>query len=1219
MQPKLIVLCDDVGCGRETKTQTNIYLLAQHIGIDMKRENRCLDQWERRARYFDGPSLGLGLISSGSKGDDIASRCIEVYRYIVGYYTPEHEIWMFGLGLGAYVVRHVANMIGRCGIVRTTGEDDIWTSLTLIDHASFMYKYYYGVPSPSLTELETFKRERSWGVDKPIKFMGLFDTIRPDGFLRVLLLDQTQWPELGDGNTTNAVQNIYHAVSIHERSSFFRLCQIQEDSTYQTDYDTDVYEMWFPGTHHDLGRQKFPLGLDIDAKKWPFWLLSSAIDPNLVLTDLVLKWMLENIQREDSSEALIPDIGTRIEALKRELTRYNQSPDSESIYSWVVKQTPLGALLSHYVWLTGELRQGQTLLGAFLLFCYVWLLSELRWRRHYSLGVPFFPYFWLTGWLPRDRKILNLKARTYDYKRPLDQSGATIDCLARINKQRYPSDTYLEFQKARLSAGEIDQTTYECLVGNEHIGQRAKVTSWWDLDNGQHVVLDLGWRGPDFSNYHQRDWKEVLTITDASHGGGHYMARTIPNFLAEFYGEMGLSLLEWVTELCTARTRVASKMASQATPQTSPDRNSSPTFDRVHLHLVDRSIMACFGDELLRWDIPEGFERKQAVSALLWVVAAFQPPEVESRGLFKVGCRISDGGVLSPYCEPFKPERAESSCWTQLFDYACVVETPRDVSFDTKTRPEGLEVDFKELMAITNASQAWLTDYGAILLGHDTALIQLRPVEDRRWHAVRTPGKLITPFDIMQIIQSSVPSGPAGLGAESEDVGRSILSVVSSSAGILSQPQLRESNGAIKKSMDRGKHAQVLKSEPFTYPEGRVFVGWCSEPRVTIGTERPSNPFLESFDHDSGVPEVTNDIVALSSVSSVTTVSLGVSLGFMSKLATVNIAHASGSQESVQPATYRHENQLPFDTLRTAKLTPCILWDDSVKRAWLLPGVSALCFISLCIFARLELNFDSDVTFAIPSNDAGQSASNCLKANASLTMVKDDGTNGPTFGWLVKQVWDGMMAANDVCYANTNRRKHVREGVVFGYDIYDLFGSGHVVLRCLDENRAGASLHSWAPLARLERVQVIFCKKVGSVIECAAQTCAGTPCGQYCLNFDGTSGVLSCLLPDLERFCGQDWDKYSQSRRLLIKNGFEWIPRLPRRGGLFAHLGTRLNANGVCECCAELDRLQRLDQVGNASLWQRIKKAFRERPYNFADNWSSLQYAVRFGLCHLYS
>jgi hypothetical protein len=76
-----------------------------------------------------------------------------------------------------------------------------------------------------------------------------------------------------------------------------------------------------------------------------------VIDPNLALADLVWKWTLSCIQREDSLGNLIPDIGTRIEALKRVLTGYNQFADSEGVYSWVKKHTPLGAILLHYVWL----------------------------------------------------------------------------------------------------------------------------------------------------------------------------------------------------------------------------------------------------------------------------------------------------------------------------------------------------------------------------------------------------------------------------------------------------------------------------------------------------------------------------------------------------------------------------------------------------------------------------------------------------------------------------------------------------------------------------------------------------------------------------------------------------------------------------------------------------------------------------------------------------
>ncbi|KAH7114933.1 hypothetical protein B0J13DRAFT_459923, partial [Dactylonectria estremocensis] len=50
-------------------------------------------------------------------GRDIDKQCIDAYRFIVENYTPQYEIWMFGLSKGAFIIQSVAGMINNCGII----------------------------------------------------------------------------------------------------------------------------------------------------------------------------------------------------------------------------------------------------------------------------------------------------------------------------------------------------------------------------------------------------------------------------------------------------------------------------------------------------------------------------------------------------------------------------------------------------------------------------------------------------------------------------------------------------------------------------------------------------------------------------------------------------------------------------------------------------------------------------------------------------------------------------------------------------------------------------------------------------------------------------------------------------------------------------------------------------------------------------------------------
>ena len=117
---KLIVLCDGVWCSAETERETNLRILARLMGIGFEKREDFLPGKCRKVRYFPRPGLGnpLDLIIRGSLGDNIATRCIDIYKYIANNFTGEDKLWMFGAGRGVYVILYIAEMIDRYGIVK---------------------------------------------------------------------------------------------------------------------------------------------------------------------------------------------------------------------------------------------------------------------------------------------------------------------------------------------------------------------------------------------------------------------------------------------------------------------------------------------------------------------------------------------------------------------------------------------------------------------------------------------------------------------------------------------------------------------------------------------------------------------------------------------------------------------------------------------------------------------------------------------------------------------------------------------------------------------------------------------------------------------------------------------------------------------------------------------------------------------------------------------
>jgi uncharacterized protein (DUF2235 family) len=63
------------------------------------------------AGYQEGVGLNrnfLDYVWDNATASFIEAECISVYRFIVEYYTADHEIWFFGFSGGSFTVRCLA-------------------------------------------------------------------------------------------------------------------------------------------------------------------------------------------------------------------------------------------------------------------------------------------------------------------------------------------------------------------------------------------------------------------------------------------------------------------------------------------------------------------------------------------------------------------------------------------------------------------------------------------------------------------------------------------------------------------------------------------------------------------------------------------------------------------------------------------------------------------------------------------------------------------------------------------------------------------------------------------------------------------------------------------------------------------------------------------------------------------------------------------------------
>lgn len=400
---RLVIFCDGTWVGRETKVAnappSNIRQLANMVGEVEYNEatvhestvhpirvrphilensfNPSVssnDESNIIAGYQEGVGLNrtfLEYIWDGATASAIGDECISVYKFIVENYTDEHEIFLFGFSRGAFTVRCVAGMINNCGIIKrlpSYTDDEVQRLCYDIFRT---YRSPLEQDKPHSTDCEHLKGDSShiWQVARPIRFMGIIDTVGALGIPRLNAGIGFDWApfEFFDQNISSCVQEVYHAPALHDRLWIFQPCLVfpspsKPDSTTNGNANANgngnttipkskITQRWFPGTHYDVGRMTFRF-IRQSPSNWLEGvlgavpdLLSRTIYPNEVLSDCVLRFMLEGIQATDNN-TIVPDVESRIAFLDARIA--NPPPGTQGsgdIYGDVLNYAPGGIVI----------------------------------------------------------------------------------------------------------------------------------------------------------------------------------------------------------------------------------------------------------------------------------------------------------------------------------------------------------------------------------------------------------------------------------------------------------------------------------------------------------------------------------------------------------------------------------------------------------------------------------------------------------------------------------------------------------------------------------------------------------------------------------------------------------------------------------------------------------------------------------------------------------
>ncbi len=177
--------------------------------------------------------LGTGL------GEDIKS----AYYWLATTWKSGDELFFFGFSRGAYAVRSLAGMMGRCGLLNL---DDVLSESARWDRVDAAYAAYRHLPPGQPWDTPLPRRR-----DVPIRFMGVWDTVGALGIPQdfgINLMRRVRSHRFHDTQLGKEVQTARHALAIDERRQSFSPTLWQGHAA-----DRDIRQLWFPGVHSDVG------------------------------------------------------------------------------------------------------------------------------------------------------------------------------------------------------------------------------------------------------------------------------------------------------------------------------------------------------------------------------------------------------------------------------------------------------------------------------------------------------------------------------------------------------------------------------------------------------------------------------------------------------------------------------------------------------------------------------------------------------------------------------------------------------------------------------------------------------------------------------------------------------------------------------------------------------------------------------------------------------